>query len=178
MSATTPAPVAATKDPAFSLICESCIFTGSPNLGQNNVFNHQVRIDCSLGPVTIGRDNIFEDRTSIDNKTGEPLIIGDGNVFGIGCLVEGSVGSRCSIEPRGRVKAGAKVGDRVVVGPMCVAEGEVENGTSIYGIDGGQRTLVQSEAVLANADEQKMVHLRHVEYLRDVIPRYNKTRVQ
>jgi hypothetical protein len=61
---------------------------------------------------------------------------------------------------------------------MCVAEGEVENGTSIYGIDGGQRTLVQSEAVLANADEQKMVHLRHVEYLRDVIPRYNKTRVQ
>lgn len=166
-----------TKDPALSLITETCTFTGDVKIGPNCVFQNHVKIESpGGGSIIIGRDNIFEDRVNISNRSSEPLVIGDGNVFGTSCLVEGSVGSWCTIEPRGRVKKDAKLGDNVVVVPMGVAEGQVPSGTVVYSAEGQQRTLIQSEAILAV--DQKEVHKRHIEYLRDVLPRYNKTRVQ
>ncbi|KAI9032448.1 hypothetical protein DFJ74DRAFT_764132 [Hyaloraphidium curvatum] len=165
-----------TRDPSLSLICESCSFTGDVKLGKNNVFHHHVRLDASGGPIVVGDSNIFEDRVHVVNRGPGTLVIGSENLLEIGCSVEGSMGNGCTIEPRAKVAAGAKLGNRVVVTPMACAEGELVDGTVVFIAGGEQKQHLQSATALSIPSTP--LHLRHIELLRDVLPRYNKTRVQ
>lgn len=159
------------KNPALSLICEKAEVKGTVQLGANNVLQNYVKLETENdASIVVGRDNIFDDRAVIQSKENE-LTIGDGNSIGIGCVVEGSMGNHCVLGHRSKILPGATLGDRVTLLPFAIAKGMIPDG-AIVAADG--TVTVREDVSLANDGK---VHLKHIEYLREVLPRYNKTRV-
>ncbi|CDH57484.1 dynactin subunit 6 [Lichtheimia corymbifera JMRC:FSU:9682] len=153
-----------------SVICHETDLRGEISIGAGTVLHPQCRIVAENGPVYIGKNNIVEENVIIFNKNSSPLIIGDENVFEVGCYVEGSrIGNNNIIEARAKVHGSTIIGNHCVVGAACSTEMNetVEDMTIIYGTKSCRRK--QSEVFPAQA----ALHARHLEYLREVLPKYN-----
>ncbi|CAG8828503.1 2591_t:CDS:2, partial [Gigaspora margarita] len=76
-----------------------------------------------------------------------PLIIGDENVFEVGCYVEGSkIGNKNIIEAKARVLGNTSLGDNCVIGAVCSTKKDeaIPNNTVIYGDHHNRRTQTAS----------------------------------
>lgn len=104
-----------------SLICDSAIVKGSVFFGAENIVHPSAQIIAENGKIVFGKGNIVREGARIINNSGEPMIIGDYNSFGVDSEFNGSlVASHCVLEAKSCVASGSKLGDRVVVGVKCV----------------------------------------------------------
>ncbi|CAG8522178.1 15673_t:CDS:2 [Funneliformis caledonium] len=126
------------------------------------------------GPIIIGQNNIVEENVTIINKLPTALTIGDDNVFEVGCYVEGSkIGSKNIIEAKARILSGTSLGNNCVVGAVCSTKKDeiILDNTVIYGDHHNRR--IQT----ASANQISSLHTRHLDYLREVLPKFNHIRV-
>ncbi|CAG8511125.1 11365_t:CDS:2, partial [Scutellospora calospora] len=168
------------------------------------VLHPQCKILAESGPIVIGSNNIIEENVTIINKQPTSLIIGDENVFEVGCYVEGSkIGSKNIIEAKGkyiiynisfsieysqylhminftyilhskaRILGTTSLGDNCVIGAVCSTRQDevIPNDTVIYGDHHNRRTQT------ACASQQSSLHTRHLDYLREVLPKFNHVRI-
>ncbi|CAG8511581.1 9773_t:CDS:2 [Funneliformis mosseae] len=117
--------------------------------------------------ITIGKRAVVCQDIELKGEIqiGPALTIGDDNVFEVGCYVEGSkIGSKNIIEAKG---------NNCVVGAVCSTKKDeiILDNTVIYGDHHNRR--IQT----ASANQISSLHTRHLDYLREVLPKFNHIRV-
>ncbi|KAL2914845.1 hypothetical protein HK105_205587 [Polyrhizophydium stewartii] len=140
-----------------NVVCANVQITGAcVELGMGNVFQPLVRIIQAdgAGAIIIGNNNIFEEQVTIFNSSANEMHIGDNNLFNSGCALLGDE---------------SQVGDGCIIGPRCTiaARRRVPANSIIFGQEHTARA--QSPATPA----AQAVHIKHVEYLREVLPKYH-----
>ncbi|KAI7863305.1 trimeric LpxA-like protein [Spinellus fusiger] len=153
-----------------SVVCQETDLRGEISIDSGTVLHPQCRVIAENGPIYIGRNNIIEENAVIFNKNTTPLVIGDENVFEVACYVEGSrIGNSNTVEARARVLGSTILGNHCVVGAACSTDTNetIPDLTVIYGSMSKRR--LQSQVL----QSQAAVHARHLEYLREVLPKYN-----
>ncbi|KAI8388059.1 trimeric LpxA-like protein [Radiomyces spectabilis] len=141
-----------------SVVCQETDLRGEISIG--SILHPQCRVIAENGPIYIGRNNIIEENVIIFNNHSTPLIID----------IEGSpIGNNNIVEARARVIGNTTVGNHCVIGAGCSTDAneKIVDYTVIYGGQSKRRT--QSEVLPAQAS----LHARHLEYLREVLPKYN-----
>ncbi|KAI7902756.1 trimeric LpxA-like protein, partial [Cokeromyces recurvatus] len=141
-----------------SIICQETELRGEISIG--TVLHPQCRIIAENGPIYIGKNNIIEENVIIFNKQSTPLVID----------VEGTrIGNNNIMEARSRILGSTAVGNYCVFGAGCSTESNetIPDLTVIYGAESKRRT--QSQPL----PEQAILHTRHLDYLREVLPKYN-----
>ncbi|KAF9131639.1 hypothetical protein BGW39_001544 [Mortierella sp. 14UC] len=154
-----------------ALVCQDNDLRGEIYVG--TVLHPQCRVWATGGPIMFGSGNIVEENAVIINRGPEALIIGDNNVFEVGSVMEGmKIGNRNTLEVKAHVKPGTWLGDECVIGTVCATnENEIlPDRTVIYGSRGDRRIFTGSRA------NQTAVHTRHLEYLMQMLPKFNHAR--
>ncbi|KAG0208927.1 Dynactin subunit 6 [Mortierella sp. GBA30] len=120
-----------------------------------------------------GSGNIVEENAVIINRGPEALIIGDNNVFEVGSVMEGmKIGSRNTLEVKSHVKSGTWLGDECVIGAVCSTnENEILGDRTVIFGEKNERRIVSG-----NRSNQMSVHARHLEYLMQILPKFNHAR--
>jgi len=152
------------------VICQEADLRGEITIGAGTVLHPRCRIVAETGPIVLGTNNIVEENAVIFNKNSTPLIIGDDNVFEVGCYIEGlGIGNRNVIEARARLIGTTMIGNNCVIGSACTTDlhEKMEDNTVIHGADCSRRTQQPPSSA------QGSLHLRHLEYLREMLPKYN-----
>ncbi|KAG1169531.1 hypothetical protein G6F70_008315 [Rhizopus microsporus] len=146
-----------------SIVCQETELRGEISIGAGTVLHPQCRIIAENGPIYIGKNNIIEENVVIFNKNPTPLVIGDNNEFEVGCC------NNNIIEARGRILGNTAIGNHCVIGAGCSTESNetIPDLTVIYGADSKRR--IQSEPL----PSQATLHARHLDYLQEVLPKYN-----
>ncbi|KAJ3009553.1 hypothetical protein HKX48_007875 [Thoreauomyces humboldtii] len=159
---------------APSLVCEEAILEGRIQLGKGNIVHPKCHLrSTGAGAIVIGDGNVLEEHVLISHTGDEPLRVGHNNVFQVGAVFRGmSVGTGCTIEVGAVVAEGTTIGDNCVIGAKCVTHvGQtVPDDTVIHGAQHDQRVQTRSNRLQAN------LHARHLEYLREVLPKYHHLR--
>ncbi|KAL9538919.1 hypothetical protein PS6_011411 [Mucor atramentarius] len=153
-----------------SVVCQETELKGEISIGAGTVLHPQCRVIAENGPIYIGKNNIIEENVIIFNKNSTPLVIGDDNEFEVGCYVEGArIGNNNIVESRARIVGSTSVGNYCVIGSACSTESNetIPDLTIIYGSQSKRRC--QSEPLATQAT----LHARHLDYLREVLPKYN-----
>ncbi|KAF9901352.1 hypothetical protein EC991_006243 [Linnemannia zychae] len=156
-----------------ALVCQDNDLRGEIYVGAGTVLHPQCRVWATGGPIMFGNGNIVEENAVIINRGPEPLIIGDNNVFEVGSVMEGvKIGNRNTLEVKAHVKSGTWLGDECVIGTMCSTNEKetLADRTVIYGSRGDRRIFTGSRA------NQTAVHARHLEYLMQILPKFNHAR--
>lgn len=154
------------------VLCNEATLAGEIVLGANTVVHPRSSILADTAPIILGKSNIVEERVVLRNTTSDVIYVGDENIFEVGCVVEAAkVGNQNVFEAKSTVHRDAVIGSNCVVGVGCVVkEGErLEDGTVVYG-DGARRAQMTRDTAQAS------LHQRHLEYLREVLPKYNHLR--
>ncbi|KAF0415916.1 trimeric LpxA-like protein [Gigaspora margarita] len=136
-----------------AVVCQDTEMKGEIDIGSGTVLHPQCKILAESGPIIIGSNNIIEENVTIINKQPTPLIIGDENVFEVGCYVEGSkIGNKNIIEAKARVLGNTSLGDNCVIGAVCSTKKDeaIPNNTVIYGDHHNRRTQTASGGVSFN----------------------------
>ncbi|XP_060070072.1 dynactin subunit 6-like [Ylistrum balloti] len=127
-----------------AVVCDECEIIGDVTIGARSVIHPKARIIADDGPIIIGENNIIEELVTIVNRnpagtdanTQQVMIIGNNNVFEVGCYVEAT-----KIGDHNVVEAKAKVGRQVglttgcIIGSMCslTSNETLPDNTVIYG---------------------------------------------
>ncbi|KAI9247824.1 trimeric LpxA-like protein [Sporodiniella umbellata] len=135
-----------------SIVCQETELRGEISIG--TVLHPQCRIIAENGPIYIGKNNIIEENVVIFNKYN----------------IEGSrIGNNNIVEARGRILGNTSVGNNCVIGAGCLTESNetIADLTVVYGANSKRRT--QNDMITTQAT----LHARHLEYLQEVLPKYN-----
>lgn len=159
-----------------AVVCQDVELKGDITIGAGTVVHPKASIFAIAGPIFIGSNNIIEEAAVIVNRRREPMRIGDDNLIEIGARVEcPSIGDRNTISTKARVHYTVRLGSFCVVGPRClvvpVEDEVVENFTVFWGPDAERRTW-SGRGRVQEADLRK----KHGEYLRDMLPKFNRLR--
>ncbi|KAI8988498.1 trimeric LpxA-like protein, partial [Mycotypha africana] len=141
-----------------SVVCQETELRGEISIG--TVLHPQCRIIAENGPIYIGKNNIIEEKVTIFNRKALKEMQ----------YVEGThIGNNNVIEARARIIGSSSIGNYCVIGAGCSTESNEAIGdfTVIYGAESKRR--MQSQPLPAQA----ALHARHLEYLREVLPKYN-----
>ncbi|KAG2219424.1 hypothetical protein INT45_010615 [Circinella minor] len=147
-----------------AVICQETYLQGEISIGAGTVLHPQCRIVAEKGPIYIGKNNIIEENVTIFNKNASPLVIGDENVFEVGCYVEGAhIGNNNIVEARAKVLGTTTIGHHCIIGAACATEVNetISDMTVVYGSKSNRRQ--QSEVF----PTQAALHARHLDYLRE-----------
>ncbi|KAJ3387382.1 hypothetical protein HDU84_000882 [Entophlyctis sp. JEL0112] len=158
-----------------NLVCDDTEIRGNKTIvsfGNHNIIHPKCRIlSPGGGAILFGNHNIVEENVTIINRSEGALQIGDENIFEVGSEVfEGvSMGSGNVIEAKATVKGGTSIGNNCVVGTKCTtwADEDLADNTVIFGLHNDRRTQTP------RSKEQISLHLKHVEYLKDVLKRFH-----
>ncbi|KAJ2959531.1 hypothetical protein NQZ79_g5033 [Umbelopsis isabellina] len=116
-------------------------------------------------------ENVFLNRTGL-----KPYLQFYPDVEGLG------IGNKNTIEARARLIGTTVVGNNCVIGSACTTDlhEKMEDNTVIYGSNCSRRKQQEQSAVGINNGKvamlfnaQASLHLRHLEYLREMLPKYN-----
>ncbi|GES78129.1 trimeric LpxA-like protein [Rhizophagus clarus] len=152
-----------------AVVCKDIEVKGEVHIGAGTILHPQCKILAVGGPIIFGQNNIVEENVTIINKSQTTLTIGNENVFEVGCYVEGTkIGNRNIVEAKARVLGSTSLGDNCVIGAVCSTKKDevIPDNTVIFGDHHNRRTQTAS----AN---QSSLHTRHLEYLREVLPKFN-----
>ena len=154
------------------VLCNEAVLSGEIVIGTNTIVHPRCSILADTRQIIFGKSNIIEERSVIRNTSMDTMIIGDENLFEVGSIVEAArIGNQNVFEAKSRVHRNAIIGNHCVVGVGCVVnEGEkLEDGTVVYGNNLRRVQMSRDTA-------QTTLHQRHMEYLRDMLPKYNHLR--
>ncbi|RKP11676.1 trimeric LpxA-like protein [Piptocephalis cylindrospora] len=156
-----------------ALVCQEASLIGEITVGAGCVLHPKCRIIAETAPIILGRNNIIEENAVIINKGPSPLLIGDENIFEVASKIEASrVGHQNIFEARSHVRTATMIGSNCVIG-QASQTGEAEqipDKTVIYGSRLDRRVQHMNDAHHIN------LHARHLEYLREILPKYNHLR--
>ncbi|ORX56075.1 trimeric LpxA-like protein [Piromyces finnis] len=156
--------------PDKNCISRDIIYDGDIKLGKGNIIHPKAYFKTLGGPIIIGSYNIFEERVVIINERKEPLIIGDYNLFEVGTVIQSSnIGNNCNFQPRATAEDGSKIGDNCIIGPKCYVptKTELPDNTTLYGAN-------KRRKYIPIKDMQQNLHLRHLSYLHEYLPKHNR----
>ncbi|KAI8770532.1 dynactin subunit 6 [Biomphalaria glabrata] len=157
---------------AGALVCEDCELIGDITIGARTVIHPKARIIAEAGPIIIGEFNIIEELVTITNKSstdansGKVLIIGNNNVFEVGCHVEAiRIGDHNVIESKAKVGSKVEISNGCIVGCGCILnmnEALPEN-TVVYG-DKCERRIQR---------ERPPAQMLQIDFLTRILPNYH-----
>lgn len=72
-----------------AVVCDGAVLCGDITIGQDTVVFPGARIECLIGagPIVIGQGCVVEEAASILSKDAGGVVVGDGNLFEVGCTV-------------------------------------------------------------------------------------------
>ncbi|KAK1924755.1 hypothetical protein DB88DRAFT_486665 [Papiliotrema laurentii] len=174
-----PTPSAKLTAHSTALICQDTNLQGEITIGAGCIVHPKASILALGGPIVIGQNCVIEETAAIVNKTQGVMSIGEGNVFMIGSRVESPrVGDFNVFHPRSFASSLVHVTDHCNLGAGTVALPLDPMGTDtlapytvVYGADSSRR-------VWDGSGETAELDLRqkHTEYLREIMPKYNRMR--
>ncbi|KAJ1857229.1 hypothetical protein GGH12_003368 [Coemansia sp. RSA 1822] len=153
-----------------ALVCKNTILEGDIRIGNGTVVHIDASIIAKNGPIIIGSNNIISDRVRIINNHATPLVIGDNNQIETDAVIEGrGIGHKNVVQVRGKVVGTSTLGNNCVVGVMCETEPaeNVPDNTILFGNPQSRRTRSDNNA------EYLEVHNKHLQYVHEMLPRYN-----
>ncbi|ORX39773.1 trimeric LpxA-like protein [Kockovaella imperatae] len=184
------APVSKVTAHSTSLICQDIDIRGDVTVGAGSIIHPKASILAVGGPIVIGEGCLIEETAVIVNRWAsdfrrkEVLSIGNRNVFMVGCRVEAlSIGHSNSFQPKARV-SGVHVSDHCVFGSGTVTLPSIPTGeqssasetlppyTSVHG-SLSERTIWDG----SGQEMEENVYAKHVDYLREILPKFNRMRV-
>ncbi|KAI9344324.1 trimeric LpxA-like protein [Obelidium mucronatum] len=165
-------PATITSFGAENIICDDTEIRGATiSFGNNNIVHPKSKImSVGGGAISFGNYNIIEEGVVIINRTTEVLHIGNDNTFEVGSRFEGlSLGNGCVVEPKASILPGTTVGDNCVIGTSCTTwqNDVLESNSVIFGSNNERRKQTP------RSKEQSSVHMKHVEYLKDVLKKFH-----
>lgn len=98
---------------ASCVVCSEALLTGPHpiRLGAGCIVHPRARIDSSLGPITIGANNVLEEWATVRAVDAHGLTLGDNNVLRVGACVEAPIGSGNVVDCRAHVAHGRTHGN-------------------------------------------------------------------
>lgn len=130
------------------------------------------------GPIIIGENCIIEEGVVLVNRKKDPMIIGDENVFEVGCRIEATlIGHRNNFGIKARVLSSIIIGNDCNIGPSCLVIPTYSNPskpdeeftetlqdfTVVFGSN-SQRKFGNNVGKL----HQRALLAKHLQYLREV----------
>ncbi|GAA5997919.1 dynactin subunit 6 [Rhodotorula paludigena] len=104
-----------------TVVVHDCDLRGDITIGSGTILQPRCTIVAAAGPIIFGSNNIVEETAVIVNRLKQPMIIGDNNLFEVGCRIEApSIGSDNTFGIRSRVSSAVSVASNCVVGAGCV----------------------------------------------------------
>ncbi|ELU44463.1 Hexapep domain-containing protein [Rhizoctonia solani AG-1 IA] len=147
------------------------------NIHIGTVVHPKATIFAMAGPIIIGAGCIIEeiDRAASSRRK-ETMRIGDSNLLEIGCRIEcPSIGDMNTVGARSRLHHTVRLGNYCVIGAGCMvvpSEDDVlDDFTVVYGPTAERRTW-SGRGKIQEADLRQ----KHVEYLREMLPKFNRLR--
>jgi carbonic anhydrase/acetyltransferase-like protein (isoleucine patch superfamily) len=128
--------------PGALVCCQPEDFITCPNsgpiyIGEKTIIHPKCVIESgpNSGGIYIGQHNVIEEKVHIINYSAHQLFIGNFNWIQSGCTIQGTIGSRNTIEPKVQVMKGSSIADDCHIGALCIVQEKqtIENNTSIYG---------------------------------------------
>ncbi|XP_074596611.1 dynactin subunit 6 [Brevipalpus obovatus] len=151
-----------------ALVCkEQATIRGDVVIESRTITHPTVTIIAEKGPIRIGESNLIEEYVTIINRSDEPMIIGNYNLFEVGSYSESlSIGDNNVLEYRSRVGPRCFLTNGCIIGALCnldVDETLKEN-TVIYGPDCKRRIALEKPA------QQNF----QLDFLRKIMPNYQR----
>ncbi|GAA5943833.1 hypothetical protein JCM3775_000203 [Rhodotorula graminis] len=104
-----------------TVVVADCDLRGDITIGSGTVLHPRCTILAVGGPIILGSNNIVEENAVIVNRLKQPMVVGDNNLFEVGCRIESpSVGDWNTFGIRSRVSPFVEVGSNCVVGAGCI----------------------------------------------------------
>ncbi|RGB27990.1 trimeric LpxA-like protein, partial [Rhizophagus diaphanus] len=141
-----------------AVVCKDIEIRGEIQIG--TILHPQCKILALKGPIIFGQNNIVEENVTIINNFD----------YRKRKYVEGTkIGNRNIIEAKARILGNTSLGDNCVIGAVCSTKKDevIPDNTVIFGDHNNRRTQT------ASANQQSSLHTRHLDYLREVLPKFN-----
>ncbi|GAA6022534.1 hypothetical protein JCM10207_006578 [Rhodosporidiobolus poonsookiae] len=104
-----------------TVVVEQCDLRGDITIGSGTILQPRCTIVAAAGPIIFGQNNIVEETVVIVNRHKTPLIIGDNNLFEVGCRIEApSIGDWNTFGIKCRVSPQVSVGSHCTIGAGCM----------------------------------------------------------
>ena len=150
-----------------AVVCQEAELKGEITVGAKTVVHPKARIIAEHGPIVIGEGNLIEEQTLIWNSThGKTMVIGNFNVFEIGCISQAvNIGNNNVLEAKSKVGPQVELGDGCVIGNKCQIETQekLASNTVIYGQNGSRR----------KASEMPAQQTLQLDFLTKILPNYH-----
>ncbi|XP_065064450.1 dynactin subunit 6-like [Rhopilema esculentum] len=150
-----------------AVVCQEAEIKGEVTIAARTVVHPKARIIAEHGSIIIGEGNLIEEQTLIWNSTpGKTMVIGNYNVFEIGCISEAlAVGNNNVLEAKCKVGPLVELGDGCVIGNMCRMDTKekLSNNTVIYGQNANRR----------KASEIPAPQTLQLDFLTKILPNYH-----
>ncbi|EIW69615.1 hypothetical protein TREMEDRAFT_30451, partial [Tremella mesenterica DSM 1558] len=157
-----------------AIICADTDLRGEVTIGAGTVIHPKASIYGLGGGVVIGEDCIVEEGVVIVNRGPEIMRIGRENHFMVQCHIQAQeIGDFNTFQPRSKVSSGVIITNRCVLGSSTIT---LESLPSPYTIVYGPESLIRKWDGTAQITEDNL-RMKHLEYLRDILPKYNRLRV-
>ncbi|XP_015782458.1 dynactin subunit 6 [Tetranychus urticae] len=134
-----------------AIVCrEQTTIKGDVVIGSRTIIQPTVTIIAEKGPIIIGESNLIEEYVTIINKTDQPMVIGNNNVFEVGSHSESlEIQDNNVLEYKCRIGPKVKLTNGCVIGTMCDFNDDLtlpEN-TVVYGPDCKMRKQLERPAL-------------------------------
>lgn len=151
---------------------------GRVTIGAGTVVHPRAKIDATLGPITVGENCLLEEHVHLIS-TDKGMTIGDGNVFRVHAHVSSPQIGNCNV-----FETGCHVSDSQTISNFCILSAGCKLGHSDH-----EHSMLPERTVVYGHDAMQHVwsgdgmgqhlalHAKHLQYLRDTIPRSHKLRV-
>ncbi|ORY32249.1 hypothetical protein BCR39DRAFT_523564 [Naematelia encephala] len=166
------------------LLSQDTDLRGHLTFGAGCVVHPKACILALGGPIEFGRDCVIEELAVVVNRGKDVMRIGDANVFQVACRIEApSIGNGNTFQPRSRATSNVHISDNCTLsaGTVCLPLViDLEPGTT--------ETLPSYTVIHSSLSERRIwdgtgqsaednLKEKHIEYLREIMPKYNRMRV-
>lgn len=186
------------------IIANDADLRGEISIGTGTVIHPKATILALQGPISIGANCIIEELAVIVNRTGQPIKIGDSNLFQVGCRIEAfAIGSNNIFEARSKVASNVGIADFCTVGAGCSVYPQPISAQELADLfvddDAAQEPPLREEkpvreelpdrtVVYGSENRRRLwsgegvkqeaaLHAKHLDYLRDAIPSAHKLKI-
>lgn len=168
------------KHPTTIICLEKTIILGDVTIGSGCIIHPTASIIAKNGPIIIGDNNLFEERTEILNIHPDPMIIGNNNRFEVDCKCHAKrVGDNNMLESKSGVPSNTILTDNCIIAPGCnMIDSDKFNSTG----DNDHINVYEPFTMISGHDYRRRVapslapssHNSQLDFLRKILPNYHK----
>ncbi|GAA5910791.1 uncharacterized protein JCM6883_000317 [Sporobolomyces salmoneus] len=188
------------------VIVADCDLRGEITIGSGTVLQPRCTLLALSGSIILGSNNIIEENVVIVNRLKKPLVIGDHNLFQVGARIESPrIGDWNDFGIRSRTSPHVSIESYCTIGAGCLVlpspfpspsasasrtEPPQEGGEDLEEISTTLETLPSNTHVFGSENRRrvnstpgegtgqgKALFVKHLEYLRETLPRFQKLRM-